>query len=265
MVPFVWGASLYLDMARPPDDAIDVYVVARQWMWKFQHQDGQEEINELHVPVGYPVRLTMTSQDVIHSFFVPVFRTKADVLPGRYTTTWFQATKPGQYHLFCAEYCGTDHSRMTGWVYVMDPADYANWLTTGATLSPASRGLGLFQQLACNACHRDDSLRRAPVLEGLFGQPVELQSGETVIADESYIRESILNPSAKVVAGYQPIMPSFAGRVNDEQLLQLIAYIRSLGPQPGAQGPVPPPAPGPALSPVPAPSPAPTASGGQAP
>ena len=248
IVPFFWGATLYLEMSVPPDDALEVYVVARQWMWKFQHPDGQEEINELHVPVGQPVRLTMTSQDVIHSFFVPVFRTKADVLPGRYTTAWFEATEPGQYHLFCAEYCGTDHSGMTGWVYVMEPADYADWLATGATLSPATRGLGLFQQLGCNGCHRADSLSRAPVLEGLFGQPVQLQTGETVVADENYIRESILNPGAKVVAGYQPIMPPFAGRVSEEDLFALVAYLKAIGPGPGSP---PPPRTAPALAPAP--------------
>jgi cytochrome c oxidase subunit 2 len=230
-------------------------------MWKFQHQGGQAEINELHVPVGQPVRLTMTSQDVIHSFFVPDFRTKADLLPGRYTTTWFAATTPGQYHLFCAEYCGLDHARMTGWVYVLEQAEYETWLNNGPALSPAARGLDLFAQLGCNSCHRDDSLSRAPRLEGLFGQPVQLQSGELVTADADYVRESILNPSAKVVADYQPIMPSFAGRVSEEDLFALIAYLQAIGPGPGSPPPAPRPSPAipapvvPGAPPSPSPSP----------
>ena len=258
VIPFVWGARLYLDLARPPDDALEIYVVAKQWMWKAQHPEGQSEIDELHVPVGRPVKLTMISQDVIHSFSVPDFRVKADVLPGRYTTTWFEPTRPGEYRLYCNQYCGTAHARMIGRVVVLRPAEYASWLAGGPTTSPAEQGRRLFEFLGCPACHATGI---APSLQGLFGQSVTLTGGQTVTADEGYVRESILDPTAKVVAGYQPIMPSFAGRVNDEQILQLIAYIRSLGPQPGAQGPVPPPAPGPALSPVPAPTP----SGGQAP
>lgn len=258
LVPFVWGAKLYLDMARPPDDALEIYIVAKQWMWKAQHPEGQSEIDELHIPVGRPVKLTMISQDVIHSFYVPEFRIKADLLPDRYTTTWFEATRPGEYHLFCAEYCGTGHSRMTGRVIALGPAEYAAWLQGGPTLSPADQGRRLFQQLGCAACHETGL---APNLQGLFGQPVTLTTGQTVTADETYIRESILDPGAKIVAGYQPIMPSFAGRVNDEQLLQLIAYIKSIGPQPGGQPSGGPPPPGPALTPLPTPA----ATGGQAP
>jgi cytochrome c oxidase subunit 2 len=229
MVIFVWGAGLYFAMSRPPDDALDIYVVGKQWMWKFQHLDGQREINELHVPVGRAVRLIATSEDVIHDWFVPAFRVKADVIPGRYVNIWFQATKPGRYHLFCAEYCGTKHSGMTGEVVVMQPRDYQLWLgggETGGTL--ASAGERLFVDLACNTCHRPDSQGRGPVLDGLIGKTVKLQSGESIVADEAYVRESILNPSAKITSGYQPIMPTFQGLVTEEQVLQIIEYVKSL-------------------------------------
>jgi cytochrome c oxidase subunit 2 len=229
MVIFVWGAGLYFAMSRPPDDAIDIYVVGKQWMWKFQHLDGQREINELHVPAGRAVRLIATSEDVIHDWFVPAFRVKADVIPGRYVNIWFQATKPGRYHLFCAEYCGTKHSGMTGEVVVMQPRDYQLWLgggETGGTL--ASAGERLFVDLACNTCHRPDSQGRGPVLDGLIGRTVKLQSGESIVADEAYVRESILNPSAKITSGYQPIMPTFQGLVTEEQVLQIIEYVKSL-------------------------------------
>jgi cytochrome c oxidase subunit 2 len=198
-------------------------------MWKNQHPTGQREIDELHVPVGQPVKLMMTSEDVIHSFFVPAFRIKEDVLPGRYTTLWFTPTKPGRYHLFCAEYCGTDHSRMIGWVTVMEPEDYQAWLAGGpAPASPAAAGEQLFTQLACSTCHKSEPGGRGPVLAGVFGSKVTLASGEIVTADEDYLRESILNPTAKVVAGFQPIMPSFQGQVSEEGILQLITYIKSL-------------------------------------
>jgi cytochrome c oxidase subunit 2 len=230
MVMFNWGASVFFEMSRPPDDAMNVYVVGKQWMWKTQHLEGQREINELHVPLGRPVRLTMTSEDVIHSFYMPAFRVKFDVLPGRYTTAWFNPTKPGQYHLFCAEYCGTLHSGMIGWIYVMEPAEYERWLAGGpAGESLASGGERLFQERGCANCHRSDKPGRCPNLVGVYGQPVSLTTGETVKADEAYIRESILNPSAKIVAGYQNIMPSFQGLVTEEDLLQLIEYIKSVG------------------------------------
>lgn len=229
MVMFVWGASLYFTLSRPPQDALEIQVVGKQWMWKFQHMDGQREINELHVPVGRAVKLTLASQDVIHSFFVPAFRVKSDVVPGRYTTVWFEATKPGRYHLFCAEYCGTQHSGMIGQVIVMEPTQYQAWLSGGATEgSLAAAGQKLFQDLACHTCHRGDTQGRGPVLDGLFGKAVQLQNGQTITADENYIRESILNPSAKLVAGFQPLMPTFQGLVSEEQVLQLIAYIKSL-------------------------------------
>jgi cytochrome c oxidase subunit 2 len=229
MVIFVWGASVFFAMSRPPDETLNVYVVGKQWMWKFQHLDGQREINELHVPVGRAVKLIMTSEDVIHDVFVPAFRVKADVLPGRYTHIWFQPTKPGRYHLFCAEYCGTRHSGMIGEVVVMEPSEYQAWLSGGAPEgSLASAGEKLFADLACNTCHRREAQGRGPVLQGLFGKTVTLQTGETVVADEAYIRESILNPSAKVTAGFQPIMPTFQGLVSEEQLLELIEYVKSL-------------------------------------
>jgi cytochrome c oxidase subunit II len=229
MVVFVWGASVFFAMARPPDDALNIYVVGKQWMWKIQHLDGQREINELHVPVGRPVKLIMTSEDVIHDFFVPAFRVKADVLPGRYTTLWFQPTVPGRYHLFCAEYCGTKHSGMIGQIVVMEPSEYQTWLSGGAPEgSLASTGAKLFADLACNSCHRPDAQGRGPVLEGLFGKTVALQNGETVTVDEAYVRESILTPSAKITAGFQPIMPTFQGLITEEQLLALVEYVKSL-------------------------------------
>ena len=229
MVLFVWGASVFFAMSRPPEETMNVYVVGKQWMWKFQHLDGQREINELHVPVGRAVKLIMTSEDVIHDVFVPAFRVKADVLPGRYTNIWFEPTKPGTYHLFCAEYCGTRHSGMTGQVVVMEPNDYQNWLSGGAGEgSLAAAGQRLFNDLACNTCHRPDAQGRGPMLQNLFGKTVELASGERVVADEAYIRESILNPHAKITAGFQPIMPTFQGLVTEEQLLELIEYVKTL-------------------------------------
>jgi cytochrome c oxidase subunit 2 len=197
-------------------------------MWKFQQADGQREINELHVPVGRDVAVTLISQDVIHSFFVPAFRVKMDVLPNRYRTVWFRPTRTGTYHLFCAEYCGTAHSGMVGWVVVMEPADYEAWLASGGEGSLASSGEKLFRHFGCISCHRADKGARGPDLAGLYGRDVHLQDGSTLTADENYIRESILSPKAKVVAGWQPIMPVFQGQVNEEQMLDLINYIKSL-------------------------------------
>jgi cytochrome c oxidase subunit 2 len=229
LIFFFWGANIYFAMSRPPDETLNIYVVGKQWMWKIQHTDGTREINELHVPVGRAVRLIMTSEDVLHDFSIPAFRVKADVIPGRYTQIWFEATKPGIYHLFCAEYCGTRHSGMTGQIVVTEAADYQTWLSGGAPEgSLASAGEKLFADLACNTCHRPDSRGRGPVLAGIFGRPIQLQSGETVTADEQYLRESILHPSAKVTAGYQPVMPAFQGIVTEEQLLALIEYVKSL-------------------------------------
>jgi cytochrome c oxidase subunit 2 len=233
MIIFFWGASLYATIAHPPADALPIDVVGKQWMWKLQHMEGRREINELHIPVGRPVKLTMTSEDVIHSFFVPAFRTKQDVVPGRYTMTWFQATKVGSYHLFCAEYCGTIHSGMVGQIVAMEPTDYARWLS-GSTpggpgdLPPAAAGEVLFNENGCPSCHRGDASGRGPSLAGLFGRLVRLSNGATVVADEEYIRESILDPGAKVVAGYEPIMPTYQGLLSEEAVMQLIAYIKSL-------------------------------------
>src|SRR5438477_3275196 len=185
MVMFTWGAAVFFDQSRPPDDALQIYAVGKQWMWKLEHREGQREINELHIPLGRAIRLTMTSEDVIHSFFVPAFRTKQDVVPGRYTTTWFQPTKPGRYHLFCAEYCGTRHSGMIGEVVVMEPDEYQTWLSGGAQEgSLASAGQKLFNDLACNTCHRPDAQGRGPVLQNLFGSTVTLQSGQQLVVDE---------------------------------------------------------------------------------
>ncbi len=237
---FAWGTQVFVKIYRPPSDAVVYYGVGKQWMWKFQHPTGQREINTLHVPVGQSIQMKLTSEDVIHSFFVPAFRVKQDALPGRYTSIWFRATKPGTYHLFCAEYCGGEHSKMIGSVIVLEPRDYEAWLAGGQggqtmTLS----GAELFQQLACQTCHGENGsgagmagmAARAPRLAGLYNTEVTLADGRKVIADESYIRESILNPMAKVTAGWQPIMPTMQGQVTEEQLTQLIAYVRSLSQQ----------------------------------
>ncbi len=228
LVIFVWGAVVYFKERTPPRDSTEVYVVAKQWMWKLEHAEGQREINELHVPVGRDVKLIMTSQDVIHSFFVPAFRIKQDVLPGRYTTTWFRATKPGTYHLFCAEYCGTQHSGMIGSIVVLAPAQYETWMSGGSTGPLSATGEKVFAELGCATCHRSDAQGRGPNLQGLFGKPVRLQDGRTVVADENYIRESILDPGAKIVNGYKPVMPTFQGLLSEEQLNALVAYLKSL-------------------------------------
>ena len=229
MTIFGWGAALYFSAYRPPAGAMEVRVVAKQWMWKFQHPSGRREINTLHVPLGQPVKLTMISEDVIHSLYVPAFRIKRDVLPGSYSACWFEATRTGEFHLFCAEYCGTDHSRMTGSVVVMEPSEYEAWLGGGKNELPAVAGKRLFEELRCVTCHQPEGgTVRCPPVVGLFGREVKLAGGATVTADEDYLRESILRPSAKVVAGFQPLMPSFDGQVDEEQLIQLIAYIKSL-------------------------------------
>jgi cytochrome c oxidase subunit 2 len=238
LIMFVWGAYIYMGEYRPPKDAMEIFVVGKQWMWKFEHPEGQREIDELHVPLGRDVMLTMISQDVIHDLFIPAFRVKQDVLPGRYTTLWFRAIKPGRYHLFCSQYCGTMHSGMVGEVVVMDPATYQAWLSGGnAEGSLASTGQKLFQQLGCSSCHRFDTQGRGPNLVGVYGKPVLLDDGQTVVADDNYVRESILSPGAKVVAGFRPIMPSFNGIVSEEQLLSLVAYIKSIS-QPEQREPV---------------------------
>jgi len=240
LVFFFWGASIFASLTRPPDDALQVNVVGKQWMWKLQHMNGRREINELHIPVGRPVRLTMTSEDVIHSFFVPAFRTKQDAVPGRYTWTWFQATKPGTYHLFCAEYCGTLHSGMIGSIVAMEQAAFQAWLagSTGelSAVTPVIAGERLFESAGCSSCHRAAPDARGPSLAGLFGRTVKLRGGGTIVADEAYVRESIFAPAAKVVDGFEPIMPTFKGLLSEEDVMQLIAYLKSLDTRADAGG-----------------------------
>ena len=240
---FVWGARVFYSMYRSPSNAVEYWTVGKQWMWKFQHPDGHREINSLHIPVGQPIKLNIQSEDVIHSFFVPAFRVKQDAVPGRQTSVFFQATKPGVYHLFCTEYCGGEHSKMIGSVIALEPEQYEAWLAGGpAGKSMVASGAELFQSLACNTCHRSEEgnrsggvVARAPRLEGLYGNQVRLMDGRTLLADDEYIRESILNPAVKIVAGWQPIMPTYQGQVTEEQLAQLITYVRSLGGEGGQE------------------------------
>jgi len=228
LVIFGWGATVYLNIARTPDNAIEVYVTGRQWMWHLQHPGGQREINTLHVPVGTPVKLILTSEDVIHDFFVPAFRMKMDAVPGRYTYAWFEATRPGTYHLFCVQYCGTDHSRMVGKVVVMEPKEYGEWLDQEADLSLALQGRQLFTKLQCITCHHAEAGARAPLLENIYNSRVQLEDGRTVVADDTYLRESILYPAAKVRAGYRPIMPTFKGQVSEDELVRILAFLKAL-------------------------------------
>jgi cytochrome c oxidase subunit 2 len=234
MVMFTWGATLFLEMSIPPVGAQDIYVVGKQWMWKVQHPSGRREINELHIPVGQALKVTLTSQDVIHSFFIPAFRIKQDAVPGQYRTMWFEATKPGIYHLFCAEYCGTDHSGMVGRVIAMDDIDYQQWLagTAPGELTLAEQGERIFTEYDCAACHAEGSRQRCPTLGGLYGTEVRLANGETALFDETYIRESLLAPNAKIAMGYPPLMPTYRGQLTEEQILALIEYIKSIGLRP---------------------------------
>jgi cytochrome c oxidase subunit 2 len=229
VVIFAWAADVYFDLYRPPDQTLEVYATGKRWMWKFQHLDGKAEINELHVPIGRPVKVTFTSEDVLHSLSLPAFRVKADAIPGRYSSVWFEATKVGAYHIFCAEYCGTRHSGMIGRVVVMEPAAYQGWLTGGGPETTlASRGERLFSDLACNTCHLADGSGRGPSLVNKFGGEEHLASGGTVTVNESYIRESILTPQAKIVAGYQPLMPTFQGLLSEESVMALVEHVKSL-------------------------------------
>jgi cytochrome c oxidase subunit 2 len=231
MVMFVWGADLFFRLARPPQNAMEVFVVGKQWMWKVQHPEGVREINELHVPVGRPVRITLGSEDVLHDYSIPAFRVKMDAVPGKLTTMWFEATTPGTYHLFCAEYCGTKHAGMIGQVIAMTPQDYEAWLAGGrSTGSALQNGERLFSELSCITCHKADSTGRGPSLHGVYGSSVQLTDGRRGVADDNYLRESIVNSQAKVVAGFQPIMPTFQGQISEENLMQLIAYVKALKP-----------------------------------
>jgi cytochrome c oxidase subunit II len=244
MVMFVWGASLYFQITTPPSNAMEVYVVGKRWMWKAQHVSGQREINELHVPINQPVKLIIGSEDVLHAYWVPAFRMKMDAVPGRTTTMFFEASKPGTYQLFCAEYCGMSHSRMIGTVTAMEPGAFQTWLAGGkATGSMADLGSKVFTELGCATCHIDSAQGRGPSLWGVFGSQVTLATGEKINVDEAYIRESILNPTAKLVTGYPPLMPTFQGVVSEEQIAQLTAYIKSLnapaGTRAGATGATP--------------------------
>ena len=239
MAMFGWGAVVFVNFRHMPPDTLDIQVIGKQWMWKLQQPNGRREINELHIPVNRNVRLIMASEDVIHDFFVPAFRTKMDVVPGHYNTMWFRATEVGRYHFFCSQYCGTNHAVMGGWVTVMTADEYAAWLS-GAIGSgdPVADGEKLFEQLACNTCHLPDGKGRGPSYNGVYGSKVRLADGSTVVADDAYIRESILQPNAKIVAGFQPVMPSFQGLVTEDQILALTAYIKSMKDQtpPGKAG-----------------------------
>ena len=235
MIMFFWGADLFFQLARPPVDSMEIYAVGKQWMWKVQHPEGVREINELHVPVGRNVRITLGSEDVIHDFFIPAFRVKMDAVPGKLTTLWFKAEVPGTYHLFCMEYCGTNHSAMIGQVTAMPPQEYEAWLAGGGSaggpaVPPAQAGEQLFTgpNYGCVTCHKSDRTGVAPSLVGVYGSQIQLADGRTVLADDNYVRESIMVPTAKVVKGYQPIMPPFQGLVSEEQVIQIIAYLKTL-------------------------------------
>ena len=231
MFMFGWGASVYYHLRTPPDEAMHIYAVGKQWMWKFQHLEGQREINELHIPAGQPIKVTISSEDVLHSLYFPSFRTKIDAIPGRYTELWFEAQKPGVYHIFCAEYCGTNHSGMIGNVTVLEPAQYQAWLQGGSMEGTlAQRGAKLFNDLACVTCHLDTGQGRGPSLKDIVGTTVALQDGSSVVVDEAYLRESILTSQAKIVKGFQPLMPTFQGLVSEENLVALIEHVKSMSP-----------------------------------
>ena len=225
---FAYATVVYFELVRPPAETLQIYSTGKRWMWRFQHLNGRAEINELHVPKGRPVKVTFTSEDVLHSLYFPTFRVKADAIPGRYSEIWFVPTLTGDFHMFCAEYCGTSHSGMIGRVVVMEPRDYQAWLSGSDGQPLAVRGQQLFQQLACVTCHLNDGTGRGPSLAGVPGSKVELANGSGVVADDGYIRESILTPQAKLVSGFQPVMPTFQGLVNEEGVMALIEYIKSL-------------------------------------
>jgi cytochrome c oxidase subunit 2 len=229
LVVFVWGGLLYFRIYNPPPNAMNIYVVGKQWMWKAEHPGGQHEINALHVPVGQPVQLTMISQDVFHSFSIPDFRVKREVIPGRYSTVWFQATDPGTYHIFCTQYCGTLHSGMIGEVTAMSPTDYKKWLDqSNSGMSLAQNGERLFASMGCNACHSGNAAARGPNLAGVYGSKLTLTDGSQVLVNDAYLRDSILNPSQHVTAGFAPIMPTYQGQISEDGLIDLVEYIKQL-------------------------------------
>ncbi len=234
VIMYFWGAEIFVRNATPPKNATEIFVIGKQWMWQIEHTNGLREINALHIPIGVPIKLTMTSQDVIHDFSVPAFRMKMDVLPDRYTTEWFEPTRIGKYRFFCDQYCGMGHSLMRGWVYVMSQQDYQRWLRSGVSgITMADQGEALYNKYGCITCH---GTGKGPPFAGLYGKPVLLSNGQTVIANDSYIRESILYPSSQIVNGYPAIMPTFKGQLSEEQILQLTAYIKSQGSKEGNTG-----------------------------
>jgi cytochrome c oxidase subunit II len=235
MGAFVLGAWQFVEFRRPPADVTEVFVIGKQWMWHVQHANGVREMNELTVPVGRPIKLTMISQDVLHSFYVPAFRIHYHVVPGRYTTQWFTATRPGKYQLWCNNYCGTDHSIMGGYVYVLPEQEFQEWLERGGERSAAQghpslvlQGHELFERYQCGTCHGPENTRDGPTLSGLAGTTRQFTNGQTAIADDMYLREAIVNPHARVTAGWSDTMPIYK-ELNEEQLIRLIAYIKSMG------------------------------------
>jgi len=229
LVVFVWGGLLYFRIYDPPPNAMNIYIVGKQWMWKAEHPGGQHEINALHVPIGQPVQLTMISQDVFHSFSIPDFRVKREVIPGRYSTVWFTATDPGTYHIFCTQYCGTLHSGMIGEVTAMTPADYKKWLDqSNSGMSLAQNGERLFASMGCNACHSGNAAARGPNLAGVYGSKLTLTDGSQVLVNDAYLRDAILNPSQHVTAGFAPIMPTYQGQISEDGLIDLVEYIKQL-------------------------------------
>ncbi len=226
---FAWGAQIFDTAKHPPGNAMTIQGIGRQWMWKFEHPGGQAEINDLHVPTGQAIVINMISQDVIHSLYLPAFRVQMETLPGRYTQVWFQADRPGTYRMYCSEYCGTDHSVMNGQIYVMTPGDYEHWLNSaGSSISLAGGGKRLFASYGCTGCHGAASTVRAPSLAGLFGRPVPLASGGTLVTDKNYVRDKILNPDHNLIAGYKQVMPSFNGVIPEDEMIQLMAYIETM-------------------------------------
>jgi cytochrome c oxidase subunit 2 len=229
LMMFVWGALLYFRVYTPPANAMNIYIVGKQWMWKAEHPGGQHEINSLHVPVNQPVQLTLISQDVFHSFSIPAFRVKREAIPGRYTTEWFEATQIGTYHLFCTQYCGTNHSQMIGEVVVLSEEDYKKWLKDSTSgMSLAQNGERLFASLSCAACHNARPDARGPSLANVYGSQQRLTNGQTVTADDAFLRQAILNPSQHVTQGYAPIMPTYQGQISEEGIIALVEYIKQL-------------------------------------